>query len=103
MDEPGRPSSSARPRGTEGNDDLQPPHASQRIAGEENEPGLIRVMVVKGSSPDKDFEVEVSVSEEEASYALQGPGLPPCMLNEYQASGLDGEGYVLDARLRCGR
>lgn len=54
-----------RPRDPEGNEELEGPHAVQRIADDDDEAetDFVNVMVVMGSSPDRDFEVEVSVAE----------------------------------------
>lgn len=92
-------------RDLEGDEDLRRPHAFRRLAGEGDEADLIRVTVVTGSSPDKDFEEGVPVAEEVESDALQGPELPPWMFGEYPEGALpagigkDGD----DERRRRGR
>lgn len=73
-----------------GDEELQRPHAFQRITDKVDEIDFARVMTVNDPSPANDFGVEVSVAEEKESCALQGPELQPWMLNEHprgQASG----------------
>lgn len=55
----------------------------QGFADENMSIELIRALVVTCSSPDKDFEVGVSVVEEKESKALQDPSLQQRMLNGY--------------------
>lgn len=60
----------ASPRGSEGYEDLQRPHAFQHIADADTETYFSNVMVLKGTSTDKDLEVGVSVVREKESYVL---------------------------------
>lgn len=74
-----RYSSCVRPRDPEGRggEHLQRPHAYQRIADEDNDLDLTKIMVLKRTSPDKDFEIYVPVAEEKESYAL------PCRIQSF--------------------
>lgn len=57
-------SPSVRPRGTKGGEEFERPQAFQRTTADDDEAetDLVKVMVAKGTSPDKDFEVYVSES-----------------------------------------
>lgn len=54
-----------------GGEGLQRPHAFHRIADEGDEADVITPMVLACSSPDSDFEVEVSAPEGKKSYDPQ--------------------------------
>lgn len=75
-----RSASCVRPKDPEG---LQRPHAFQHMADDGTETYFTTAMLVRGTSPDKDFEIEVYVVEKKEPNALQDPELHQWMLDEH--------------------